>query len=1052
MMSASIAAGVMDSVHYDETSCGPLCQHPLCWASNRRVDRGLPRVVPSLSTHDDDDEATLPTMKVFNLLDEYGESNKDRYPSKNKGKDAKMPSHIRSASAPNIMAAYHRSHAAPFTPFTSPLGIKGGSVRSTRSAKNTTRSRSRTTPKISRVEVKEMLGDLPPPSAESSSFYIWCPSKKMYKKGMQGKEEVPQSASKEPVKIQPKDVTDEMVPNVVEKKRQTKQQKNKRTVHDTPTGGRPYTHPTRSPPPVARRTLPQDIDDGILQLLSLPRDVLLEVLDHIKKSDLLDKSKVQLLISRLMPLIHFAPDSPQSPRESTNTPLLVSGILQNHKVTLHNMEQKLYDKHEFPQTQGSALFLDDAVVSQMASSVVFDEMQEQIEEQENIPESRREEMELPMRSAGRMAKAKPLAPIRGTQREPEPVYRLASVSAKTLPPLKPGVTPVKPFNYTNNASTLDLTLVPLPPPKAVTPERIATQTPFSAIASTLHVTIPSVPSPDRTVCTTPVVPYANSPVPLLAKTKSARSSPSPLPSEDFRRHHLYAMSPSMSTKVPKTPLGTPATALRQHLYTRESLPSKVLSDHVEQSVETSSSPTPHPPMRTGTEPSEPPLGTIRETAASTYPPDDSITAGFNSRSDYATTPSKQLLSSMSPYGFASLAGQNSEKDPVPITPAPTSATEDSWPNIDERDFMHSPDRGQDPILTGQQPEHPAPVAPPPSPEPRDPNADFEFQMPDGNKSAPLSLTPLAEEEEELDEEDDGVKPQEVLPGDYTEKGDGTGVVKPASEEEDARNNETSGVIIEGNGREANEDDKQDGITKDPEQEGAGTSSDANQIQSVAAGAVKSDTLHDEAAQNDDDVTSKKEAAQSDIVTSKKEAAQSDDVTSQKETAQSDDVISKTETAQSDDVTSKETAQSDDVASKKASLQSNVTSKEEISHIDEVASNSDTAQSNNIAVKKDATKSDNVIDSKNANSSSNNETNADNPHSNLINDTTHVSPLIEGVIDTDDTIDQNITNSEDVQDIPISHDRIQVPEIDHVDGISVANIVEDSSKLIDEVQT
>ncbi len=118
-----------------------------------------------------------------------------------------------------------------------------------------------------------------------------------------------------------------------------------------------------------------------------------------------------------MPLIHFAPDSPQSPRESTTTPLLDSGILQNHKVTLHDMQQKSYDKHEFPsQTPGNVpLFLDDAMVSQMASSVVFDEMQEEdVEDQENIPSPIREEMEMPItRSTGRMAKARPLGPIRG---------------------------------------------------------------------------------------------------------------------------------------------------------------------------------------------------------------------------------------------------------------------------------------------------------------------------------------------------------------------------------------------------------------------------------------------------------------------------------------------------------------------------------------------------------------------------------------------------------------------------------------------------------------
>ena len=72
----------------------------------------------------------------------------------------------------------------------------------------------------------------------------------------------------------------------------------------------------------------------------------------------------------------------------------------------------------------------------------------------------------------------------------------------------------------------------MPRPKTASPERTA-PTPFSAVASTLHVTVPSVPSPDRTLSATPGMQYANSPVPPLPKSSVARSSPSPLPSEEF---------------------------------------------------------------------------------------------------------------------------------------------------------------------------------------------------------------------------------------------------------------------------------------------------------------------------------------------------------------------------------------------------------------------------------------------------------------------------------------------------------------------------------------
>ena len=50
-----LAVSTMNSVHLDETACGPLCQHPQCWASNRRVGRGLPRVAESLTKNQDDE-------------------------------------------------------------------------------------------------------------------------------------------------------------------------------------------------------------------------------------------------------------------------------------------------------------------------------------------------------------------------------------------------------------------------------------------------------------------------------------------------------------------------------------------------------------------------------------------------------------------------------------------------------------------------------------------------------------------------------------------------------------------------------------------------------------------------------------------------------------------------------------------------------------------------------------------------------------------------------------------------------------------------------------
>ena len=47
-----LAAG--QHAHVDETSCGPLCQHPACWDSNHRLEKGAPR--PPLRSQVSDEE------------------------------------------------------------------------------------------------------------------------------------------------------------------------------------------------------------------------------------------------------------------------------------------------------------------------------------------------------------------------------------------------------------------------------------------------------------------------------------------------------------------------------------------------------------------------------------------------------------------------------------------------------------------------------------------------------------------------------------------------------------------------------------------------------------------------------------------------------------------------------------------------------------------------------------------------------------------------------------------------------------------------------------
>ncbi|KAK7803973.1 hypothetical protein U0070_012440 [Myodes glareolus] len=57
---------------WDETNCSSaVCQHPQCWASLRRIERGHPRILdsPSKSSREIDDK--LPTLTIVNITDAY---------------------------------------------------------------------------------------------------------------------------------------------------------------------------------------------------------------------------------------------------------------------------------------------------------------------------------------------------------------------------------------------------------------------------------------------------------------------------------------------------------------------------------------------------------------------------------------------------------------------------------------------------------------------------------------------------------------------------------------------------------------------------------------------------------------------------------------------------------------------------------------------------------------------------------------------------------------------------------------------------------------------
>lgn len=802
---------MMDAnVRVDETSCGPFCQHPYCWYSNRRVERGLPQT-QSLDKENfaAENSEELPTMKVLNLLGEYGFDPGDRYqthqqlPRTTRRSSNEEDQQGRSHSAPIVRQLIDQppqvvppQKTSPKTPYQTPVQSRGGPQKVTPASSKLARHTNKSAParaapfsyqelgnRIKKVDMRDALeigglrhqGPIP-----AGKIYVWCPSSS---KGQDNQPSSSQDALPK-AKVHPKDVTADMLPETLAANHSnSKRVKKKAASHQTPTGGRPYTHPARSPPPLTRRTLPQDYDEGIAQLLQLPREVLLEILEHTKESDLFDKTKVAMLLEKLMPLIQFDKDdvthryarpiSPISLQFSSHTsihppPLHSSGILRQKKVTLLEGRQKRAESVRAPPpTRSMPFFLDESAMSGITSSTYT----RRERPERHADEDRDTTMPSPTIISEDMVKRKSHGPVRGAPTEMSHYSRrkVTSVSAKTLPPLQPGVRAIRPFNYTSQS--FDLALSPLSTPDYQASEKESS--PYSGRASTVRVTVPSYLSdhtPPQSPCTCERTPIP----PIPPRQGSAHySTISTVPSDGFNAIHGSAAFPA--TQIFRVPYGTPSMPKHESLLEEDALQSG--TTRCLERVNEANLPADSPLAATSAVPTTHATAEEEVTDADPSRQERQInTATTDSRDTYALLTPMKPPESTSPYDAAtSVMAQASEKAAgspmVPVTPVPSVASPEVWPMVDERDYMKSPEKMErltqkkiDMIL--------APVAPPPSPEPAGLDMDYEIHDMANKSTAGSSLTPLAEEEEEegdLVREEEGTRSpgppevQEALP-------------------------------------------------------------------------------------------------------------------------------------------------------------------------------------------------------------------------------------------------------------------------------------------------
>ncbi|XP_071948383.1 uncharacterized protein [Antedon mediterranea] len=704
--------------HMDETACGPLCQHPLCWASNRRVERGLPRVVEKSSNKNSEISETdgLPTLKICDLF--AGESGFATW------------QHYRGSSAPstNMLRETH-----PITASVTPTGSPAINT-STSLSKKQPQSKP---PTLKKIEVHEIV-EWPEDWSDNfvgSHFYLWCTRKRSAKANSQLDTKFIQStgslSSIHPEHVKIKDMTEDLLPKKVQKHR--KQEKKK---HKPPTGGRPYTNASKTN--LHRSYLKSPREDEISQLLNLPKEVLLQVIEHAQNSDIYNKERLHKLLEKVLPQVHFQQHIRDQEkllakkRNATGTPLEDRGILLNRKVELKEGPKLTSGDQSIP-THTKPFVLDENV--KKGDEITLEKDQE-VRVKEVVEEDPAAEKVIELKELTAKSPNKTLAPLKGVKPEAtRSMTKLTSVATRQLSPLHPGISPTKPFTY--RAKPLDWTLGPLPIKekkvvlKPVTPVH-------SDKASTLHVTIPSVMSSDRLSMTTPVTPRNKSPYDQSKTRSPYRRSTSLLSSPAAEGNPIHAISPSFSARVPLAPLGTPAYSTKQSFNTDSALSKHSTIVKFENDMPGSLPQTPvNTPFHAEQQEPAQNLRTIQEGCSDTTSLADSVNIP-TSIHDHQWDESTSILVQPS---------EKMNSPPVLVaTPALTGmTTPDNWPSVDEHEYLNSP---AEKLVEDQ---NIAPAAPPPSPEPE--NTGHEpgnlDELQDAVRSVvTTSLAPLHEEEEE----------------------------------------------------------------------------------------------------------------------------------------------------------------------------------------------------------------------------------------------------------------------------------------------------------------
>lgn len=470
------------------------------------------------------------------MLSDYGEDPADHFPLYH----TNQSSNVRATSVPNLPSQMTKTRPYQSTglrltaPASTPV-INSINPRSKQQRQQEQRNRRN----LKFVEVQEVfdLEDLNSTWDDTfiaKQYYVWVPNARTPRseKSTDQQSSSQMNASR---KVLVKDMTEDMIPQHYEYERYMQARSKKRAV-TSPT----YSYYNRRTPyssigNSAHGRTALDTD-GIDDLLDLPRDILVKVLDHAKQSDFMSRDRLHEVIERFLPPYD---------RVTTNMSTASSDLLQQKKMNLHISKARHLRQAHLMETK-PVFYLDD--------------------DEENIQEEEEEEEE-EGQVTGRVTDTQRTNDRRFDSdygsfrdfyfggmkdfprfRKPLPAIgdtpsRIPSISLG-LPELPFGLRKTRTFTYNKkNYRDVDFTLAPMPMPPGSLRESAEDQ---SERNSPSQVNIQSPCTPKAAAVDIPVS-HEESKVTTEAVQSPARSVTP-----------LHAVSPAVSTKVPQAPATTPA--------------------------------------------------------------------------------------------------------------------------------------------------------------------------------------------------------------------------------------------------------------------------------------------------------------------------------------------------------------------------------------------------------------------------------------------------------------------------------------------------------------